>query len=280
MKFLLVTVIFVSSIHASIFEIRNKANSWMIEAHEQTTSEIDEENFNLIIQRGVSLYLGMAQEQNRNLVVRVQDWKNPYFSAWARYEESGDLYTINFWGGFARLPGMTKRAFALTVCHELGHILAQEPFHTIKDSEMMSAEGQSDFFASSQCLKKYHYNFPFDSETELSPYAAAKCLEKFPSDELQQDFCFQSAKAGHDISRPLSQLGTTNLPEFETPQTIIVERTLNNSYPDIQCRLDTYLAGAMTSYDIELNQIVDSQEMRPKCWYKHEKTTNDATQID
>jgi hypothetical protein len=267
MKLVLLFSLLTNFTLASVIPSGNKANTYMIEAHEETSSEINEQNFHQIIGRAVGLYTDLAREQDRNLVVKVLDWQFPYFSAWARYEEQDDLYTVNFWGGFARIPGMTERGFALTVCHELGHILGGAPFHKIKDSEMMSAEGQSDYFASALCLKRYHYNFPFPKETDLDPYAAAKCFEKF-KDEDQQDFCFQTAKAGSDLSVVLAFIASKDVPQFETPQSLVVEETLYNSYPHIQCRLDTYLAGALSTYDANLDTIIESQDMRPKCWFK------------
>lgn len=252
----------------------------MIEVGEQTDTEITEQSFYEIVVQGIGLYHEMAKEQDRNLVVKVLDWKMPYFSAWARYEKETNLYTVNFWGGFARINGTTERGFALTVCHEIGHILAQAPFHKIEDSKMMSAEGQSDYFAASQCFKKYHHNYPFSRETELDPFAASKCESQFKEDEEQKDLCFQTAKAGKDLSVVLAFIGQSDLPRYDTPQQLVVPETLYNSYPDIQCRLDTYLQGALSGYDTKLNKVVTSEEMRPKCWFNNEKTTYDAGQID
>lgn len=262
MKFIIFFITFSQLSIASVLLSDNKSPSWMIAADEETTSEINEENFHSIINEVTSLYIQEGIDQQRSLVIRVADWQVPYYSAWARYEDENDLYTINFWGGFARIPTMTERGFALTVCHEIGHILAGEPRLTLKHSDKMSAEGQSDYFASSKCFKKYQQKFPFPLEVELNPFAASKCLDKF-TDSEQLDLCLQTAKAGSDLAAVLSFHGQVENSHFETPDLTEVEETINNSYPSIQCRLDTFLAGALSDYG-------KNEDLRPKCWYKQD----------
>lgn len=233
---------------------------WAIEVHEDLGSKVTEADFYEIIGKIYSLY--QNNEMNRNLVVGIQDWKIPFFSAWAF--DTGEEFTINFWGGFARIPGMTRRAFALTACHEVGHVLGGAPYHTIRISKTMSAEGQADFFATAFCFKKYLETFGEEEvAVDLSPYALDKCRTKF-SDERMREYCFSTAKAGQDLAAVLTFLKPLEVADYSSPSDHVVEETLFNSYPTIQCRLDTYLVGALADYPLKENE----DSLKPACWFK------------
>lgn len=225
---------------------------WSIEVDEDLGSLVSEKDFYEIIAKVYSLYSSNSLE--RNLQIGIQDWQMPYFSAWAY--ETDEAFTINFWGGFARIPGMTRGAFALTACHEVGHILGGEPYHTIDTSKNMSAEGQADFFAAAVCFKNYLITFGHEgSATDLLPFVLDKCRQRYLDHEIRE-ICFSTAKAGQDLAAVLTYLGPEELQvSYETPSPLEVEETLFNSYPTIQCRLDTFLAGAL------------QQKTRPSCWF-------------
>lgn len=232
-----------------------------IEPDEDLGSTVTEADFYEIVGKVYSLYF--QNTLNRQITVKTLDWKNPYISAWA-LEEKPDEFSINFWGGFARLPGMTRRAFALTVCHEIGHIIGGAPHHKIKDFQKLSAEGQSDFFASARCFKKYIEEFGDELEvTALSPLALDQCRAQF-QDTIQQELCYSTAKAGQDLTAVLSYLSPNTLASFETPSSDIVAETLFDSYPSVQCRMDTFLVGALQAYPFTGNESL----VKPACWFR------------
>ena len=59
-----------------------------------------------------------------------------------------------------------------------------------------------------------------------------------------QDLCYRTAMAGKSVADLLATLGKQDLPSFLTPDENRVTRTYN-SHPKAQCRLDTYLSGAL-----------------------------------
>lgn len=257
---------------AKIFDNKSIPKIWSIETHEDLGSEIDLVSFHRIISEVFQLY--QENNLNRTLELGVVDWETPYFSAWATENSDLDTYQINFWGGYARLPDMTKRSFILTACHEVGHILGSAPFHLTETLKNMSAEGQADFFAAAFCMKRYYLHYGFEDEVEdLNPYAAARCYDQFGkkealSNELEFELCLQVAKAGQDLSQVLTFLKPSEIGEYHTPSPLVVEETNYNGYPDIQCRLDTYLAGALRATHLNKEE---SGRLRPACWFSSQK---------
>lgn len=246
--------------------LESRLDYYEIGPDENRGSEVDEDNFNLVINRVFKLYEEDAPKLGRQMKIEIADWQQPYFSAWA-IDHGDDLYSINFWGGFARLPDMTIRGFVLTTCHEVGHILGGSPYHLSKHHKNMSSEGQADYFASALCFKAYNQIFPFSLVRDLDPYAIGKCYEKFQTG-VEFEECLQVAQAGLDLSRVLAFLGDVHNPLFSTPSLSISETTLFDSYPTVQCRLDTYLAGASSRFNIKSLLQSQDKHLRPECWFK------------
>lgn len=244
----------------------NKISFSQITPEEDYGSLVSEQSFYNIAAKVHSLYSGRAKAVGKNLIIKTLDWKVSYFSAWAN-KESSDTFSINFWGGMARLPYMTNSAFTLTVCHEIGHILGGEPFLKISSMAHMSAEGQADFFAAALCMKKYDLTFKLEIETEVDPYITSSCYEKF---NLNSDFetCLKVAVAGVSLARALAFLSDFDGLDVSHPSEHEASETLFNSYPDIQCRLDTFVAGALSSFSIDFDLISSDAHLRPKCWFK------------
>lgn len=250
------------SVSADVFQsidtFNKQRNSWAIEVDEDLGSEVTKESFYEIIEKVYALY--GDNDLNRNLELGIVDWKVPYMSAWAF--ENDAAFTINFWGGFARIPGMTDRALALTVCHEIGHVLGGRPLHSNEQSKNMSAEGQADYFAASTCMKKYLKHYSIQEEVSgLSTVAASKCYEGF-SEIIERNNCYEIAKSGQDLANVVSFLHSDQVFSYETPSNTVVLETLYDSYPSIQCRLDTYLIGALAPYPLP-----EDKDYRPACWF-------------
>lgn len=155
---------------------------------------------------------------------------------------------------------LTMDGFQLLVCHELGHLLGGKPRKPAPlewDGELdedgqlfLSAEGQADYYAGFECLKRVLKSASIVNEKpelKVSPVVKEKCQQLRPEDS---EICERVAMAG------LSFLNLTmDFPiAFETPSTEKVSETIVSSYPSRQCRLDTIFAGALG---------MD----RPKCWF-------------
>lgn len=185
--------------------------------------------------------------------------------------------SVNFFGGFARYPMMTKDAFAIVVCHEFGHHLGGAPKQSGSISFWASAEGQADYFATAKCLKRYLAETP--NPEELSP-------DLFPDCQADQS-CLRGVVASERLAQVFAQLESDYLqvpvtaPLISTPSQEIVSKTIFDDYPSHQCRLDTYIAGLLCQKDPEapVSDIFpqkgycaqangDDIGLRPNCWYQ------------
>lgn len=238
-----------------IFE--STAQTYMIEVDDQTNSEVSMSDFYRITSELFALYYTKNIDQ-RELRLFV-DWKTPYFSAWATQLDE-IKYQINFWGGFARIPGMLIESFEFVACHEIGHILGGHPRHTTTSLEWATSEGQSDHFAVTECLPKYYKHYKrtqFDSFKSL-PYELDICLNAHESKE-DQNICLKILRAGRGFADVLNFLYPKDeLASFEYQQEP-TEKTLFNSYPTPQCRIDIFKNGA---------ECFSGNCKRNDCWYK------------
>jgi len=92
-------------------------------------------------------------------------------------------------------------------------------------------------------MKMFTTNFELSqrAEAELPQAIKDKCKADRPENE--QDNCQRAMLAGKALADLLGALGGETV-NFDTPDTSTVTRT-NNEHPAAQCRLDTYVAGAL-----------------------------------
>ena len=205
------------------------------------SSNVSEDMFNLIIETGKELYQPYADENNESLTINNK-WSDSTVNA--NCSRFWGKVTVNMYGGLARRPEVSPEAFALVLCHELGHAYGGLPY--ISKSSKMSAEGQADYYGM-ECLKKVIDVL----EEEFPDYETTKFTEAACAGDV---VCLRGLHAGQGLGNLLATMKETDQPDYEKPDPTIVEKTLT-SYPEtIQCRLDTYLAGTM-DWD------------RPKCWF-------------
>lgn len=236
---------------------------------DKTTSTVTEQSFTTIPRIIYGLFATEFYERNFILTVNT-DWQTPYFSAWAKQE--GPLkYSISFWGGMARIPGMNDEAHALVACHEIGHILGGTPRLTIKDFIWSSSEGQSDYFATGICLKRY-FKFleiqkPSIEPQDIPETSYTLCRTQYESD-LDFKVCLRSSKAIVGFGRLMMHLNKS-IPQLgiDTPSQNTVSKTMLNSYPDEQCRIDTLFQGSLCPEGQFPCQGKDIGA-RPACWYR------------
>ncbi|MGI4992855.1 hypothetical protein ACRXCV_09510 [Halobacteriovorax sp. GFR7] len=258
------------------FANERNPHEYQILAHEDLGSEVKEQDFYFVVVEALRLYQDEALKQKRGISVKTLDWQTPYFSAWALYDENADHYNINFWGGFARMPNMTKRAYAFTACHEIGHVLGKAPRMENKHFSQMSTEGQSDFFAAASCYKKFVINNPnyFDSPIELDPYVAALCRERFMADSFNQELCFETMQVAQDFPKAIAHMssGPSKQIEIKNSDPTIVNKTLD-SYPTLQCRMDIIKNGALLEYNGDEISIKNLDKRLP-CWFANSATSH------
>ena len=206
---------------------------------------------------------------------------------------------IELYGSLAQHPLIDQEAYALIVCHEIGHHLGGQPY-----ALGYTSEGQSDYFSTAKCMKRFleiwlekttdspHQNYPKDSPKEIIElpfYLNAQCEKSFSSNK-ERKICQKNILAGFKVARWIDFQRNTNSSQIglrDTPppsllrrEPLIAELTLVHGYPSIQCRLDTYVAGALCPIDktLPFSYTNDQSgaclktdgydiETRPSCWF-------------
>lgn len=232
---------------------------------------ISQEQFNSIIDEFQKIYSPIFKERGSNFKIN-KNWNSPLVNARAHRRRMTRFVTM--FGGMARHPEMNELGFALVICHEIGHHLGGAP----KADPIMSGEGQSDYFASTKCMRRYFRTKQFEKENNDS-YAMEKCSLVYKN-EKDIEHCVLTAKGGISLSRIFAVLTDVEMPNLDTPDPNIARRT-NSRHAGAQCRLDTYFAGALCDNDIELRfsptdtsiggchpNNGDKIGLRPACWFK------------
>lgn len=192
-------------------------------------TQIERVDFYTVPAKVISLFHESLKKIQANVMLDAQ-WESPYFGAGIAYYDN--YFYMKIFGGTTRVEGMTLDAYAALACHELGHIIGGAPYQTIKGAEWSSSEGQSDFFAASECLPKYfrEKNVP------------------------EQNIKAMVEKAGYEMLSALGPYGSEKeLPlERHIPMKYQTSETLINLYPSLQCRYETFR----------------NSSKRSSCWFK------------
>lgn len=242
------------------------------------TAAISEKEFFEVLDKIEMIYSPIVGQLNGQLVVNKR-WtfhsKNPFA---AKLQER---YILEITGGLARDPLITKDAFALAICHELGHLLGGAPLDKREIKKIYSVEGQADYFATSKCLRLYFQNEDneaFLSSKSIPPKLRTLCL-KAHRDRNHQSICIRSGLAALTTGEFFALISKTSSPKIETPDATSVATTLD-AHPKAQCRVDTLIQGAVCERSAQ-EAFSDSDEiqgachklrgdrsgLRPRCWF-------------
>lgn len=238
------------------------------------TINITEDEFEDVLVSIENFYKPLVKSLYKADLQVVRDWEDSTVNAYAtRY---GSVWEVHMYGGLARRPEITPDGFALVACHEVGHHLGGFPFV----QSWAANEGQSDYFSSLSCARQIW------KDDTLKNQAAAKKIPAYPKKlcdaswmfQVERNLCYRIALAGKSLADLLS--GRTA--KFETPSQTVVSST-NNAHPAGQCRLDTYIAGAICRVDFD-EEVIPKTEVqsakasclqslkqagfRPTCWFK------------
>ena len=205
-------------------------------------SNVSEEMFNLIVDTGTKLYKPFADKNKETLTINKL-WDDTTVNA--NTQRMFGKVTINMYGGLARRPEVSPPAFALVMCHELGHAYGGTPY--ISSWQKMAAEGQADYYGAKVCLKKVIEAL----KSEFPTFDATPFIEKTCGND---EICSFGLYAGEGLGALLASMKKSAVPNYETPDPLVVTETVLSYPATVQCRLDTYLAGTMN---------LD----RPKCWF-------------
>lgn len=162
-------------------------------------------------------------------------------------------HLLFIFGGFAKMRGMTSDSLVKTICHEVGHGIGGAPFKKKQQKELVSTEGQSDYFATSTCLRRMFQRLP-KAAVPPSSFVERTCQERF-TQESELNYCYRAFSALEvDILMFKQNHQTETSFELKDP-TIVNDVNLTETfYPTPQCRLDTLVAGVL-------------QLERPRCWW-------------
>ncbi len=251
--------------------------------------------FNSVIDRAEAVYKPIFTQFGATFSVE-RLWSDTTVNAYAD-QPSPTSWQVHMYGGLARRAEVTEDGFAMVICHEMGHHLGGFPY--VQD--WAANEGQSDTHATGVCaMKVFAPNLELSAraEAELPAEMKAKCDANRPAAE--RDNCYRALVAGKSLADLLAALGNSTV-SFSTPDTTTVTHT-NNDHPAAQCRLDTYVSGALcgaSKWDYALipgkaqaqhNSLASQAEAfahgcetgdgaRPLCWFAP-LTTDDPAPSD
>ncbi|MBF0298833.1 MAG: hypothetical protein HQK51_08940 [Oligoflexia bacterium] len=254
-------------------------NNLFIPVGYKNASSITIEVFNQVIADITKIYAPIVASKGATLSI-LGNWEDGTVNAYA--SRSGNKWKINLFGGLARHQAITADGFALVVCHELGHHVGGAPKVQSFFSSWASNEGQSDYFATLKCLRKYFEkdnNEAIVSGLNIPDYVTKLC-EQTHSNLEEIAICKRGAMSGKSVAELFVALSNGSKIDFSTPDTTVVTTT-NDAHPNSQCRLDTYLAGAICSVseneDLEDSDVTKGActkskgfalGLRSRCWYK------------
>ena len=216
-------------------------------------SRISEASFNQIIANVETIMAPVAKAHGAEFKF-VRHWTDPTVNAYANQTNGGKTWEVHMFGGLARRPEITEDGFALVVCHEVGHHVAGFAFYDNKD--WASSEGQSDYFSTQACARllwgpQSRFN---QGLRRVTPDNVQQRCAAVWKNGVGTDLCGRSVMAGQSLANLLATLGGTPAPQVETPDTATVSTT-DVAHPKAQCRLDTYMAGALCTKRFDLNII-------------------------
>jgi len=245
---------------------------------------ITEAQFNAVLDRVEAKYGSMVSDFGAKLTINRR-WSDDTVNASAE-QPTPTSWRLNMYGGLARRPEVTEDGFAMVVCHELGHHLAGFPY--VQD--WAANEGQSDMYATSACASEiFAESLELDAaaSNELPDSLRQKCDDMHPAGD--REICYRGIVAGKSLADLLGALGNSDPVGYDTPDTSVVSRT-NHKHPAAQCRLDSYVAGALcgaSKWDYALipgkslpsrnskeaqaeafdHSCENGDGARPKCWF-------------
>lgn len=263
-------------------------NNLYLQDNIKAPTNITEQDFRDVIAKANAVYQPLIKAFGGTLQINPR-WTDSTVNANAT--QFGSTWQVNMYGGLARRPEVTPDGFAMVLCHEIGHHVAGFPF----SSSWAANEGQSDYFATHQCAQAIWKDDTAQNAKarELAPaIVKAKCDDQYQTQDAQ-NLCYRTMLAGKSLGDLLAALGSDTV-KYNTPDTKQVSRT-NNNHPAAQCRLDTYMAGALCTqtpedsvipgkrsgrgrndsraeeesakyYCTESNQFTVG--LRPRCWFK------------
>ncbi len=256
-------------------------NDLSIPADSKNLTGISQNEFNAVIDKLETIYAPIVAEMGGRLTIN-RKWEDATVNANATRLGG---WMVNMYGGLARHPSITSDGFALVLCHEIGHHLGGAPKVRNLFNRWASNEGQADYFATLKCLRQAFLNDDNASivRTLNAPATLVNACAKAWTNKDDRNICVRNGMAGASVAGLFAALRNQAEAKFETPDTNVVRKT-DDAHPAHQCRLDTYLQGALCekSFNEEVSQKDEVKGtchgstghkagLRPLCWFKPKK---------
>lgn len=255
-------------------------NDMYISVADPNAGSVTEADFNAVLDLIEQFYRPIIQAKGGTLTVN-REWSNGEVNASA--QQMGRSWVINMYGGLARHPVITKDAFMLVACHEIGHHIAGAPKVNNWFSSWASNEGAADYFANLRCMRsmfKDDETARFVAENAIDATVKRKCEEIYQT-QAEENTCMRASMAAHSLTSLFNSMNeSAPVLRFDTPDQNVVSRT-NDRHPAPQCRLDTYYQASICLHDgsIELSDTNPAtgtcwegngarDGIRPRCWFK------------
>lgn len=252
---------------------------------------ITQGEFEAIIKKVDAYYQPIAALHQQTLSISAE-WDNPEPNAHSQQDEGGTNWKTILYGGLARRKEMTADGFTLVVCHEIGHHLAGYPMY-VGDWGMinsLASEGQADYYAAQACLRGLWKDEDNTVDgTGVPPSVSEKCAANW-KDAAERQLCERIVLAGKSAADTWAASEGVTV-SLDTTDPEVATQTNHNYYPSAQCRLDTYVAGALCRVHFDdrvipgrlhpdgqesdgafeqamLQSCRDGDGMRPACWFR------------
>ncbi len=200
-------------------------------------------------------FLELRPSDKHKIIINMPVGDDPYYwwnldyprASYSGLEtDNGIVHHVFLFGGYIRLPYMTKDLLANTGCHEIAHGLGGYPFK----SNGSSMEPQADYWATKECLA-LTFKYISEVKSDIDYYAKILC-DMFSVD---QKLCYRmmTAIAPENDFFEQSENESVRYDDFAREHAV----DLNDDplyYPSAQCRFDSMIHGIL---DLE----------RPLCWY-------------
>lgn len=241
-----------------------------------------------VIKEIESIYLPAQSELGLNLKFQID---NDSTSEYAKAERDGSNAVVTVSSIMLASPRLSPDGLRMIICHELGHVLGGFPRRHVPMEwsgsvahdglSETSSEGQADYYASLVCFRRVVAGQNHTSLLPIKPLptrAVKLCNASHGAQTEAALICLRAAAAADNMLQLTKDFAIS----FESPNDKIAEKLISDSYPDRQCRLDTFLSGAICKTPIQtdksglaldfnnsnLNECAQTEGRRPPCWYR------------
>lgn len=210
-------------------------------------STMTEETFNQVIDAAESTFQKIVTDHFGATLKVNRLWTNSTVNA--NSKQNKNVWTVDMYGGLARRPEVTPDGFTLVLCHEIGHHLGGYPYYGTSffgpNRSWAAVEGQADYFATLDCSRQlWKDDIAKNAEFRTTVPAVPKALcDTTWSSIADQDLCYRQMTASRSVT-DLNAIGDFKKSDFDTPSLAKVGKT-DSDHPLSQCRLDTFVAGAL-----------------------------------